>query len=256
MAKRRVVTSDIVWQSSFNSLSIEAMALFPKLLSCSDDFGVLPSDLSELRRLISPPDAIADFGARVEEYVQTRILHRVPYKSKFFLVFEPSSFEKHQSYFIKKRTKSDFLGASKSEFEIHIRPLFQTFLEELPESDFECIESRKQKVESREQQVEGEGGKSYEPVKPKSVADVEMYFIGMRLPNAKEQATLFFNNYEGVGWMKGGQPIRDWKSLAHSWVIRSPGFPTVGAKDIRGSPNALNNLQGKQLDPDYYKPKS
>lgn len=156
MAKRRVVTSDIVWQKSFNRLSVEAMALFPKLLSCTDDFGVLPGETEELERLISPPKAIKDFAARIEEYVVLGILHRHNFKGNVFLLFEPDSFDRHQSYFIKKRTKSDYMKLSKAEFQKWASKLFQEIPEGLPKSEIESIESKKQQAESREQEEEGE----------------------------------------------------------------------------------------------------
>ena len=138
-----MISQTIIYDEDFNSLSIEAQNIFIRMLSVSDDFGVVPANEYTLRALINPPKKIADkLIPLVNEIVTKRIGFVFKYNEKRWFMFKPSSFEEINSYVLAKRTKSEYLKLSEEEinsenFQEILRKSFELF----PTS----IESRKSK---------------------------------------------------------------------------------------------------------------
>lgn len=160
MAKRRIVSNEITTDKWFNRLSIESQALWPRLLACSDDFGVLPGDPEELMPLINCPVKLRkDFEKYIAELCEN-LMWRLTYEGETYIIFKPAAFQRHQSFINNKRTKSEYLKLQKED----VLQIFAEFSDsrkilEIPENsgnttgveekESGTVESRKQQVESR-----------------------------------------------------------------------------------------------------------
>jgi hypothetical protein len=64
--------------------------------------------------------------------------------------------------------------------------------------------------------TEKEERKSYTD-RPKDLAMVIEYFIEKKVPNPKQNAELFYDHYESVGWIRGKTKIKRWRSCLTQW---------------------------------------
>ena len=159
MARRRMISQDIISDEHFNSLSLDTQNVFIRMLTVSDDCGVVPAATYRLNVLINTPPSIAEkIQLAVDEIVASGLGYRFTWNDDDFFAFKPKSFNEYQSYILKKATKSEYLRIPKEEFE-EVSRKFQ----ELPRNSGRIsksalaqykAESRKQKVESRKQKAE------------------------------------------------------------------------------------------------------
>ncbi len=170
MARRRLVTDEIIFKKEFNALSIEAQAAWTRILVKTDDCGVVPADPDELRPLTNMPPKI-NVEKVLAEYQKSQLGILITWKGKPYFVFNPATFDRSQSFILGKRTKSEYLRMSRDEFEAFIADEFQHIdipgnsRNSYPNSPHQ-VESREQKVESKE--IGGVGENSDEP-KPDTV---------------------------------------------------------------------------------------
>jgi hypothetical protein len=159
MAKRRLISAQLICDEEFNSLSLEAQNLFIRMLAVADDCGVIPSSTYTLGVLINPPGAYrAALHERVEEIVGKGLGTFIEHQGKEYFVFKRRSFDAHQSFILNKRTKSEYLGLSFADFS-------STFFREVQgKSPPAKVESRKKRVARRENPVRSSDTPSAEGV--------------------------------------------------------------------------------------------
>lgn len=157
MARRRMISQDLISDPHYNELSLEAQNIFIRMLTVSDDCGVVPANLYRLNVLINTPKRIAPkLGSVLDEIQGAGLGYLFDFKEERFFAFKPAAFQDYQSYILKKATKSEYLRIPVGEYE----ELSKNF-QELPrissrfdQTPLSTVESRKQKVESRKQKVE------------------------------------------------------------------------------------------------------
>ena len=111
MARRRMISEKINYDEEFNTLSIESQLIFLKMLAVADDYGVLPGNLYTLERIINPPDKLRkNLEKYVQEILDNKLAYTFIYNDKKYFMFKENSFDEIQSYLIKNRTKSEYLG--------------------------------------------------------------------------------------------------------------------------------------------------
>lgn len=117
MAKRRMITQDINIDETLNNISVESQLLFIKILSVSDDCGVVPANDFTLKSLTNPPEKLREnFTDYISEIIKAGLMFRFEYNSKPYLCFKRESFERQQAYIIKNRTKSEYLKVTVEAF--------------------------------------------------------------------------------------------------------------------------------------------
>ncbi len=82
-----------------------------------------------------------------------------------------------------------------------------------PEND-----AKKRKEKNSIEKKRREEKNSFAP----ALADVVNFFLGQN-QNA-EEANKFFNHYQGIGWVKSGTEITDWKAAGLSWIDKINNF--------------------------------
>jgi len=153
MARRRMISEDMISDERFNRVSLEAQNVFLRMLAVSDDCGVVPAGSYRLNVLVNtPPKLQGRIREILEEIVSAGLGFIFRHREEEFFAFKPESFQAYQSYILNKATKSEYLRMSKAEFV----DASKNFLE-IPrtsgrvDDETSCaVESRKQKVESRE----------------------------------------------------------------------------------------------------------
>lgn len=112
-----MITQDINIDEDLNQLSVEAQLLFIRIISVSDDCGVVPGNEYTLKSLTNPPDKIRNkFHLFLEEITNSKLLLKFDYLGKPYYCFKRESFDRQQAYLIKNRTKSEYLKINKEEF--------------------------------------------------------------------------------------------------------------------------------------------
>jgi hypothetical protein len=157
MARRRMISAELISDPEYNSLSMEAQNIFIRMLSISDDCGVVPANTYRLNTLINtPPKQKEKIQQFVDEIVSVGLGNRFTYRNENYFAFKAKSFEDYQSYILKKATKSEYLRIPKEEFQ----ELSKNF-QELPRISFQddksavsTVESKEQKAKSRKQKAE------------------------------------------------------------------------------------------------------
>lgn len=99
-------------------MSLEGQLIFLRMLSVSDDCGVVPVGEYTLTTLISPPVKIRGRILQVvDEIVGVGLGRIVEFRGKRYFLFKPHSFQAHQSYIVNRRVRSEYLGISAEEFD-------------------------------------------------------------------------------------------------------------------------------------------
>lgn len=106
-------------------------------------------------------------------------------------------------------------------------------------------ENRINRTEGTEQRE-----REYGPSRPRDVQEVEAY---CREKGLQVDAVKFFEHFESGGWMRNGEPIRDWKARLRFWAHEDkqrakPTPPPVqtqpeGPRRAKASPIALQSMQ-------------
>ena len=153
MARRRMISQDIIFDENYNSISIEAQNIFVRLLTISDDCGVVPANPYRLNAMINTPERLKK---RISDYLREIVAAGLgflfEYNNDSYFSFKLSRFQDFQSYILKKATKSEYLRISVEDF-IELSKKFQELPRNSDDVDEKCVstvESIKQKVESKE----------------------------------------------------------------------------------------------------------
>lgn len=110
MAKRRMLSQSIISDEHFNAMSEHGQNLFMRLLLISDDCGIVPGNEFTLKTLT------ASNLIGLHEIIETGLILPLEHDGKQFYAFKRESFENHQSYLIKNRTKSEYLKVDMNEY--------------------------------------------------------------------------------------------------------------------------------------------
>ena len=178
MARRRMISQELVFDEEFNVLSFEAQSMFLRMLAISDDCGVVPATYTRLRSMTNLPtwnDKKID--KHLKEILNLQLGLLVEYNGKPYFIFKIESFARYQSYIINKRQISEYLKISADSFDgidwkeltincISYDGYMPGSANKSGDSDNmlidnhmtgicspSTVESRKQKVESRKQKV-------------------------------------------------------------------------------------------------------
>ncbi len=109
-----MISEKFNYDEEINLLSIEAQLIFVKMLAAADDYGVLPGNIYTLDKIINTPEKLKKkLQEYINEIVEARLGRLFNYNDKSFFIFKEKSFDEIQSYLIKNRTKSEFLGLKK-----------------------------------------------------------------------------------------------------------------------------------------------
>jgi len=171
MARRRVISAELLVDPEFNSVSMEAQILFFRMLVVSDDFGIVPIAKERLCTVLNlTPELRANVETIIQELIDERLGHYLEYEGKRFFVFKPVSFRHWQAQLLSRRSKSEYLRNMPGEkvlkmfaqqFQIHL----EDFGSEAKTSDLK-EESRKQKEDSSEQKARSRERDSLEDIPP------------------------------------------------------------------------------------------
>lgn len=165
MARRRMLSNEIIYDEDYNKLSIESQLLFTRLLTISDDCGVVPGNEYALKTMLNlSANIYSKLQEFINELIESKLILILVYSGKLFYCFKPESFQTQQAYIIKNRTKSEYLKIKVNEFiELYNKQILISNLQEFTEkySNFldngsYHIKSIKHKVESKEYKAEGE----------------------------------------------------------------------------------------------------
>jgi len=113
-----MISQELISDPEFNFLSIEAQNIFIRMLSVSDDCGVVPANSYRLNTLINTPEELKEnLQEFIDEIVCRNLGVRFEYGDENFFSFKKKSFEDYQSYILKKATKSEYLKIHKGDVE-------------------------------------------------------------------------------------------------------------------------------------------
>jgi hypothetical protein len=222
MAKRRMISQEIILDEDFNSLSINAQNIFIRILAVTDDFGFVPASSYTLNKLINTPKKI-DLFKCIEEIIEKKIGFYFEYENKQFFFFKRDRFDEYQSYLIQKRTKSEYLRLSK---EIIESKDFQEILRNYSEHGVLPIESKEYKVLSTK--IKDKSKKSI--FEKPSIEQIVEY--GKEIELDKTGCDAFLDHFDSNGWLISGRsPMKDWKASLRTWKRNSLKFNTNGKQN-------------------------
>jgi len=157
MARRRVISAELLVDEEFNSLSLEAQLLFLRMLCISDDYGIVPTNEFRLCAVLNLPERLSvNLGAYIEEIITKRLGFRLEVDNKPYFVFKPCAFKFWQAQLLSRRQKSEYLRMSGEEvlklFSQHLQIHLEDF-GRLPKTSDLRVEGRKQKADGSEQEA-------------------------------------------------------------------------------------------------------
>lgn len=202
MAKRRMISQELIYDLEYNSMSLEAQLLFLRLLTVSDDFGFVPANEYTLTTLTNPhPRIKKSINKYLNEIVDTGLGFVFEYNGNKYFGMKRSSFDNYQSYVITKRTKSEYLKISK---EIIQSEKFQEILGNYRKVISDDIESIKKKEESSKQKEEMPGfAEFFEYAQTLEIYDPKYDF----------EIKAKYNAWKDNDWKDGhNKLIRNWKT--------------------------------------------
>jgi len=161
MPKRRYVSENAIFSKSINKISVGAEATFYRLLSISDDFGVVPEDIEELSCMINYRDERErQLPTYLHELIEAKLFIRFEFDGKHFIMFRAETFDKYQSHIGNKRTQSEHTGIkakTREEFDLQRKSKkIQENLRNVSLTDVTKAYSIKHKDESSFERGEGE----------------------------------------------------------------------------------------------------
>lgn len=203
-----MISDELIYDEDFNRLSLEAQSLFMRMLSKSDDCGIVPANEYSLTQLTNPPPRVRKaLPTYLNEIVTAQMGIVFEHAGKSFFAFKRESFDRIQSYVINKRTKSEYLNLEENEALSLISEKFLESPRNSTENGSSPIESRKQRVESREYKAESRKGREF--VAP-TVDEVVAYFTKKGFPESTARRA--FDYYNDADWIDSqGHKVRSWK---------------------------------------------
>ena len=210
--KKRVISGEIIYDDKFNSLSLEAQNLFVRMLAVSDDFGIVPSNLNALKSLTNFQ---YDLQRSYDELINNNLGKSFIYNNNKYFAFNKLNFDKIQSWFLNKRTKSEYLYL-KSEDLLMIPEVSRNFqnIPEIPADsgrDKYKEVSSKQKAESIKLNVDNF-------VDNFNLEDIKCYFSENSYSDF--DSINFFNYNTARGWKVGGKRVENWQNLANLYFTK------------------------------------
>jgi hypothetical protein len=224
MARRRMISQELIIDEDFNSLSLQAQNIFTRLLAVSDDYGVIPANVYTLDKLINTPKKI-DLAKSLNEIIALNLIFLLEYQGKQFYVFKRDRFDEYQSYLIQKRTKSEYLRLSKEEIDSE---KFQEILRNYSNLGSSPIESIKYKVESTK--IKEEDKKPYGEFGNVLLTDKERQRLTERL-STDQRAKNAIEILSAYKKSKNKQYNSDYATF-HTWVITE-----LEKRENQGKPN-------------------
>lgn len=151
MAKRRMLSQNIIYDENLNSTSIEAQWLFNRLLIITDDCGVVPASFYSLKSMCNLPDKIyGKLQKLLEELIQVKLIQGFVYEDKRFFCFKKDTFDDYQAFIIKNRTRSEYLKMDKDSY-----LEFYNSLQEITINYSNFFDNESYHIESKELIVKG-----------------------------------------------------------------------------------------------------
>ena len=262
-----MISQDLIADEQFNRLSTESQNMFIRMLSISDDCGVVPANTYRLSVLTNTGGITKKIPAIIQEIVEQGLGCVFDHNGEPFFAFKRRSFEEYQSYILKKATKSEYLRIPREEF-LELSKNFQ----ELPrcsgshsQSAVSTVESREQQVESRKQKEEGGVGGFEELWKlyPKPVGKKDAlrhYLASVKSPTDVENIQKAIENYRNSGNVQRGfvQNGSTWFNNWQDWVspteimmkgnTSGPGKDNLSSQERRASFNPSTPERLKRLE--------
>jgi hypothetical protein len=211
-----MLSENILYDPSYNSLSIEAQALFVRMLIKTDDYGVLPGDQFSMLNL--PRHTERQLESLLAEIEDAGLIKGFLYEEKPFFAFKRDRFDDYQSYLIAKRTKSEYLRLDRESMEGKV---FQDILgHSWKFQKVTPLTHRKYRVESTEHKDKNnrrefasydEGTKQL--IVPESVKEALVAEYGRPLYESEVPAM--------ERWLKVNKPKRDYNRFMWNWLNRS-----------------------------------
>jgi hypothetical protein len=115
MARRRMISENLLYDPQFNQLSIPAQNLFIRMLIKTDDYGVIPADQWTMLNL--PQKVFRELVPLIGEITEAGLIVGFLHEDKPFFVFKRGRFDEYQSYLIQKRRRSEYLRLDKEEMD-------------------------------------------------------------------------------------------------------------------------------------------
>ena len=225
-----MISQDIISDEHFNALSLEAQNIFIRMLTVSDDCGVVPANTYRLNVLINTPKKIIPkLDSILIELSASGLGYIFDYREERFFAFKPSSFQDYQSYILKKATKSEYLRIPKEEYE-NLSKNFQ----ELPRVSIHKDESAVSTV-----QVESTGREQIVESKKKHgddvlLSDEEYDKLVVRL-GSRERTDKCIEILDNAKGSKGYTYKSDYKAIL-SWVVKE-----LEEREKNGTHNGTRN---------------
>lgn len=220
MPKKRMICESLLYSEDFNSLTIAEQNIYFRLLSIADDLGVTPANGYALNKILNPPEG-TDVMKSLKKFDQ-KLGHIFTYGDKQYFCFNPITFWEIQKGVVSKRTRSEYLLISPSEF------FSKKFLEDsgISRKFPEILARLKDKVYSMKiKGLREEGGMGGEKARPSNIEEVSVYFAELGVNESFKHAQDFLDHYEACGWkMNGGKDIKDWKAAVRNWKKRIKDF--------------------------------
>jgi len=243
MAKRRMLAQDIIFDEDFNSLSIESQNLFLRLLTITDDCGIVPGNEYQLKTMLNLHSKIySNLQKFLKELVISKLLISFTHNEKPFFAFKQEPFENYQAFIIKNRTRSEYLKLKLSDFQ-----LLKSNLQEFTVNYGNYLDNGSYHIESKEYKVISKEYKDkeqkIEKIIPPLLEIVKEYFEIKEQSN--EQAEKFFNYYESNGWKVGKNKMVNWHCAVANWIKNIKTFSNDK------TPKRRNNIQEFKAEKTY-----
>jgi hypothetical protein len=225
MAKRRMLSQNIIYDEDFNSLSIEAQWLFTRMLIITDDCGVVPASNYNLKTMCNLPDKIySKLQNFLYELINAKLIQGFVYEGKKYFCFKKDTFDDYQAFIIKNRTRSEYLKMDKDSY-----LEFYNSLQEITINYSNFFDNESYHIESKEQRVKSKELKA----KSKEQKDGKLTFFKDAYSDKISFKIIFENNedykifdtdyyYESaLNWSNSnGKKKIDWIATTRNWALR------------------------------------
>lgn len=136
----RTFEESILWDAAVKDLSPEAFMLFFRMILVADDYGIVPADQEILTKLIWWPNKLLKkFSGISAELPEKNFLGLLEHNGQQFYVIKPESWDRIQSYHIRKRTQSKYLKLKDAEADQLRRSAIWPFSKTFSGSSQECL---------------------------------------------------------------------------------------------------------------------
>ena len=230
MPRRRYISQNGVFDKRINKLSLEAEAVFYRMLSICDDFGIVPADVDELGARINLSGRRGDrLETWVNDIVNAGLGLIFEYSGSRYFIFKARAFDKYQSHVSGKRTQSEFLGLkATTREELCSYEEVRNFVDFLGKDSVTKVISTTEVVSSFERGL----GKTFKEPKVKfqkpTQQEIYEYMASQRFAAASQESQKMWDYYEANGWRVGKNPMKNWQAAARNWMKNANKFRTNG----------------------------